>query len=84
MFMEGSFDSTDLEVCQGIFGALIGALARCPLKDGDPHTAATEMWAMGHGIITLQLAGALEPEQGEALFGRALDHLLAALGCRPG
>jgi AcrR family transcriptional regulator len=84
MFMEGSFDATDREVGQGTFEALIDALARCPLPDGDPHAAATEMWAMGHGIIALQLAGALEPEQGEALFHRALGHLLVAFGCRPG
>jgi AcrR family transcriptional regulator len=84
MFMEGSFDATDREVGQGTFKALISALARCPLTDIEPHAAATEMWATGHGIISLQLAGALDPEQGEELFGRALEHLLTASGCGAG
>ena len=84
MFMEEPLDEEDAEVCAGTFEALVVALARCPLRDGDPVAAATEMWATGHGIITLQLIGALTPDEGEALFHRSLEHLLTAFGCRPG
>jgi AcrR family transcriptional regulator len=82
MFLEGDFDETDAEVCRGTFDTLVGAVARC-IEEGrfapaDPEALATELWAAGHGIVTLQLAGALPPEVAAASARRVAAHLLAA------
>jgi hypothetical protein len=82
MFLEAPFDETDAEVCRGTFDTLVGAVARC-IDEGrfdpaDPAALATELWAAGHGIVTLQLAGALPSEQATACVRSSLTHLLAA------
>jgi AcrR family transcriptional regulator len=84
MFMERPLDEQDAEECAGIFAILIGAVAACveagALDAGDPAAIATEIWVLGHGIASLELAALLTHEQGEGLASGALAHLLAGLG----
>lgn len=86
MFMERPLDAQDAEECAGIFATLIEAVALCveagALAPGDPELIATEIWVLGHGIASLELAALLTPEQGEGLARGALAHLLAGLGAR--
>jgi Tetracyclin repressor-like, C-terminal domain len=82
MFLEAPFDETDAEVRRGTFETLVGAVARCidqgRFAPADPGALSTELWACGHGMITLQLAGALPPGQAVACVRSSLSHLFAA------
>ena len=86
MFMERPLDEQDAEECAGIFATLTEAVARCveagALAPGEPAAIATEIWVLGHGIASLELAALLTHEQGESLARSALAHLLAGLGAR--
>jgi AcrR family transcriptional regulator len=87
MFMERPLDEQDAAECEGIFATLIGAVAACveegSLAPGDPAAIATEIWVLGHGIASLELAALLTHEQGAGLARGALAHLLAGLGASP-
>jgi AcrR family transcriptional regulator len=62
-------------------------VARCidegRFASGDPVALATEVWVAGHGILTLQLAGALSPDAARATVDGILGHLIAAFGASP-
>ena len=79
MFMERPLDEQDAEECAGIFATLTEAVARCvesgALAPGEPAAIATEIWVLGHGIASLELAALLTHEQGESLARSALAHL---------
>ena len=84
MFMERPLDEQDAEECAGIFATLIDAVRACveagALAPGEPEAIATEIWVLGHGIASLELAALLTHDQGERLAHGALAHLLAGLG----
>jgi AcrR family transcriptional regulator len=56
MFMEAPLDEADAAECAGSFDILVAGA-------GGDHALATELWAAGHGVATLELSGLLTPEQ---------------------
>ncbi len=87
MFMEGPLDERDAGDRAASFHRLVAAVARCidegRFASGDPVALATEVWVAGHGILTLQLAGALSPDAARATVDGILGHLIAAFGASP-
>ena len=51
--------------------------------DADPVELATQLWALGHGGVTLQLARLLSPEQAASCLVGALLNLFASFGAGP-
>ena len=84
MFMEEPLDEQDAEACGASFTALVDAVSHAlearALRGDDPEALAANLWAFGHGTISLQLAGLLAPEQATALAASGLGDLLAAHG----
>jgi Tetracyclin repressor-like, C-terminal domain len=80
--------STNFEVCAGTFETLIAGVGRCiesgHFSPADPAALATELWAAGHGLVTLRLSGALPAEPAAATLAGLLTHLLGAFGADPG
>lgn len=75
MFLDGPVDDADLGTGIDTFMYLVKGLARC-VEAGrlpqagavDPAELAVEVWALTHGLVSLQLAQLLPPAQ-------ALDHV---------
>jgi AcrR family transcriptional regulator len=64
MFMEGPVGEDDAEVGADTFLQLVDAVQRCVDAGafaGDATEMATQMWALSHGVVTLELAHLLEP-----------------------
>jgi AcrR family transcriptional regulator len=57
-------------------GRVLAALDR-PARDIEP--AAFNVWAITHGVVSLELSGACPPDQADAAFERMLDFVEAAL-----
>jgi AcrR family transcriptional regulator len=87
MFMEQPLDEEDAAACAGAFEALVAAVRRCieagRFAPADPEGLATELWATGHGIVTLRLAGLLTSDQAAGCTAGAITHLIAAFGADP-
>lgn len=50
------------------------------LPAGDIEPLTREIWAVGHGLASLELQGALgEPEPAAAIWSSTIDHLLAGI-----
>ena len=68
----------------GAFQYLIDGVQRCiasdTFDDADPTELATQLWALGHGGVTLQLARLLSPEQAASCLVGALLNLFASFG----
>jgi AcrR family transcriptional regulator len=69
MFMDGPVDDTDVGTGLDTFRYLVNGVTRCveagrlPDADpADPAELAVELWALSHGLVSLQLAHML-PEQ---------------------
>lgn len=84
MFMESPLDELDAAECARSFGTLVEAVAICveagALNPGDPEAIAAEIWVVGHGIASLELAGLLTHDQGDGLAHTLLGHVLAGHG----
>lgn len=48
------------------------AMAAGLLRSDDPVEVAVALWSAAHGLVSLEIAGLLPPEEGEARFGRQL------------
>lgn len=76
MFMENPLDETDADVGRDTFEVLVQGVARCitagRFDPADAAQLATQLWAVAHGLITLELAGLMAPPQ-------AIDHLVATV-----
>jgi len=83
-FMEQPLDSADAEVGSEAFSALVRSVERCiasgRFEAADPSEIATEFWALGHGVITLQLAQLISPEQALHTLEGAILKLFRAYG----
>lgn len=84
MFMEQPVDGDDAEVGLDTFARLVAGVDRC-IRAGrfaadDPVAVATELWAMIHGIVTLQLSGLLSAERAIATFAESGRKLIVASG----
>ena len=83
-FMEQPLDAADAEVGSDAFGRLVDGFERCVAAGrfdaADPSALATEFWALGHGVIALQLARLIAPEAALDCLDRALLKLYRANG----
>ena len=86
-FMEEALEAEDAVVGTETFAPLVRGVERCieagRFASADPEELATEFWALGHGVISLQLAGLLEPERAVAAVEGALPKLVRAYGDDP-
>ncbi len=67
MFMERPIDAADAVVGIETFNRLVRGVQRCidarRFHAGDATDLATPLWALNHGVVTLQLAGMLTAER---------------------
>ena len=82
VFLDEAFGEADAVTGSDAFEGLVRAVRRCiesgAFEAGDPVDLATEVWALGHGGVTLQLAGLLAPDRAAQCLLSGLDHLLTA------
>jgi AcrR family transcriptional regulator len=84
VFMEQPLDSADAVIGSESFEFLVTGVQRCITEGAfdaaDAVELATQIWALGHGGLTLQLAGLLSPEQASTCLIGALQQLFASYG----
>lgn len=66
MFMEAPLDEADAAECERTFAMLVTGAQRY-LGEGDGVALATELWASGHGVATLELSALLAPERADVV-----------------
>lgn len=87
MFMDGPVDEDDKETGLETFDRLVAGVQRCMdagrFRPDDPRALALQLWGLQHGMITLQFAHMLTPD--EALRGvlGAGYNLILAFGDDP-
>ena len=83
-FMEQALDPADAAIGSETFDSLVAGVQRCIASGrfdaADARRLATEFWAIGHGVITLQLAGLLPPEVALRCLDGAVLKLFRAYG----
>jgi AcrR family transcriptional regulator len=84
MFMDGPRDDKDSEIGLDTFETLVVLVARC-IDEGrfdpaEPRDLATTIWAMAHGVISLELAGMLPDENAVQTLRSGARSLLLAFG----
>ena len=87
MFMEQPLDEADAAARTETFEVLVAAMQRC-IEDGrfspaDAADLATQFWALGHGVVSLQLARMLSPEEALRSLAGAIVNLFIAFGDEP-
>ena len=84
MFMEQPIGDEDEAVGLDTFERLVDGVQRCidagRFTPADAVELATQLWAMAHGTVTLQLAGMLDPDRTLATFAAASVALFTAYG----
>ena len=84
MFMEQPLDETDADAGTETSAILVAGLQRCidagRFVQDDAARLATQFWALGHGVISLQLANLLSAEEALDCSSRALLNLFSAWG----
>lgn len=87
MFLDGPVDEEDLDTGLDTFMYLVNGLSRCQDAGRLPNTAgieaadlAVDLWAVVHGLVSLQLAGLLPEEEARARVASAGGSLLMAWG----
>lgn len=88
IYMEQPFDSADTPWGEeGSFDAVVTGVARCiaagRFAPSDPRQLATELWALEHGLISLQLTQLLSASHAVACLQDAGLKLFAAYGDAP-
>ncbi|MGH8917356.1 MAG: TetR/AcrR family transcriptional regulator, partial [Actinomycetes bacterium] len=82
MFLEGPVDDQDLDTGLETFERLVAGVQRCidagRFADADATDLATQLWALEHGVVSLQLAHLLAPEQAVASLRSIGVNLLRA------
>jgi hypothetical protein len=87
MFLDGPVDADDAALGIETFEQCITAAQRC--IDGgrfdvtDAVSAATQLWALLHGIVSLQLSHLLPPDQALACLTDGGHNLFRAFGDDP-
>src|SRR6266550_6894777 len=79
MFMEQPLDEADAAARTETFEVLVAAMQRC-IEDGrfapaDAADLATQFWALGHGVVSLQLTRVLSDEEAVRSLGSAIVNL---------
>jgi len=87
MFMEQPLDEVDAAARAATFEVLLEAIERC-IEDGrfspaDAGELATQFWALGHGVVSLELARMLSQEEALRSLGGAIVNLFIAYGDEP-
>jgi len=87
MYMEQPLDDDDAETGWDTFSTLAAAMRRCidagRFAPADAEDLAREFWALGHGVITLQLAQLLSAEQARGCLLGAVTKLFRSYGDDP-
>src|SRR5437763_12076930 len=73
MFMEEPLDAADAAARSETFGVLVASVERCiaagRFDPADAAGLATQFWALGHGVVALQLARLLSRAEALACLG---------------
>jgi AcrR family transcriptional regulator len=88
MFMEQPLDAEEAEIGLDTFEILVGGVERC-ITDGrfrraDAEGVATQLWALAHGVVTLEIAGIIDPGRALHAFGSASLNLFTGYGVERG
>ena len=87
MFMDGPIDDADAGVGLDTFGQLVTTVQRGidvgRLDPADPVGLATQLWALIHGLVTLELARLLSTEQVLVCLDDGARNLITAFGDDP-
>jgi AcrR family transcriptional regulator len=85
MFMDPMAEEEE-EVARDTFDRLLAAVKRAidaGRFHGDPERLATQLWAMAHGIVSLEHAGCLTLEEGRQAAQDMAENLLVGFGEDP-
>src|SRR5436305_4507742 len=86
VFMEQALDEADAVIGSESFRFLEGGVERCiaagVFRDADATELATQLWALGHGGVTLKLAGLLTEDQAARCLVGTLLELFTSYGAR--
>jgi AcrR family transcriptional regulator len=86
-FMEQPLDATDAGVGSSAFASLVAAVVCCieagRFTSTDARALATEFWALGHGVIALQLAQLVPAEEARDHLENLLVRFLVGCGDAP-
>jgi AcrR family transcriptional regulator len=86
-FMEQPLDVADAEIGSEAFDSLVAGVQRCIASDrfdvADAGHLAREFWALGHGVITLQLAALMTAEEALRCLDGGVLKLFRAYGDDP-
>jgi AcrR family transcriptional regulator len=86
-FMEQPLDADDATVGSEAFGRLVEGFERCIASGrfdaAEASALANEFWALGHGVITLQLAQLISAEEAIRCLDGAVLKLFTANGDDP-
>ena len=84
MFVERPLDAADAHIGWDTFEALVAGVRRCAdegrFRPADAGDRATQLWALAHGVVSLELAQLLEPAQGLNAYGATAYHLFTSYG----
>jgi AcrR family transcriptional regulator len=84
MFMEQPLDEEEFVIGLDTFEILVAGVRRCIVggrfSDADPEDIATQLWALGHGLVTLELVHAIDRPRAMKAFGSATLGLLIFYG----
>jgi AcrR family transcriptional regulator len=87
MFMDGPVDEADAGVGLETFDQLVTAVQRCidagRFDPADPIGLATQLWALVHGLVTLELAHLLPADRALACLEAGARNLMTAFGDEP-
>jgi AcrR family transcriptional regulator len=87
MFMEGPVDDADAGAGLETFDQLVTAVRRCidtsRFDPADPVGLATQLWALVHGLVTLELARLLPADRALPCLEAGARNLMAAFGDDP-
>ena len=87
MFMEGPVDDADAGAGLETFDQLVTAVRRCidagRFDPADPVGLATQLWALVHGVVTLELARLLPADRALPCLEAGARNLMAAFGDDP-
>jgi AcrR family transcriptional regulator len=87
MFMESPLDEIDAGIGHDTFDVLAQGVSRCiaagRFGPADPVGRATQLWAVAHGIVTLELARLLSPRQSVGHLIATAENLYRAYGDDP-
>ena len=87
MFMDGPVDDADASAGLETFDQLVTAVRRCidagRFDPAEPVGLATQLWALVHGLVTLELARLLPPDRALPCLEAGARNLMAAFGDDP-